>query len=262
LELEQTARRSEGTPWLIRTGQLFFKVRDGLFPLVFFGLAFASRPRMAGGSSSLDAALDALGIAVALAGQLLRALVIGFAYVRRGGKNKQIYADSLQQDGFFAHCRNPLYVGNFLALVGFCLIHNSLLCYLVGIPFFAFAYLAIVSAEEQYLARRFGSLYDEYCRRVPRFVPSFRGLGRTLAGMEFSWKRLVRKEYGSTYAGLCTVLVLIVWEHYVWEGFPGARGTMLVALGVWIPSTIGYLVARALKKSGSLGHDDRFIGLP
>lgn len=242
-----------GQGFMVRAGQLFFRVRDVLFPLVFFSLAFLSRPVPAGGSPSTDAILDAAGIGVALAGQLLRALVIGFAYVRRGGKDKQIYADSLQQDGFFAHCRNPLYVGNFLALVGFCLIHNSLLCYLVGIPFFAFAYLSIIAAEELYLGEKFGAVYADYCRRVPRALPSFRGLGRTLEGMEFDWKRLIRKEYGSTYAGVCAVLVLIVWEHYVWQGTPGERPALLGALAVWIPATLAYLVARHLKKSGRLG---------
>jgi protein-S-isoprenylcysteine O-methyltransferase Ste14 len=242
-----------GQDFMVRAGQLFFRVRDVLFPLIFFGLAFLSRPLPAGGSSSTDALLDAVGIAVALSGQLLRALVIGFAYVRRGGKDKQIYAESLQQEGFFAHCRNPLYVGNFLALVGFCIIHNSPLCYLVGIPFFAFAYMAIIAGEERYLGGSFGAAYVDYCRRVPRVVPSFQGLSRTLEGMQFDWKRLIRKEYGSTYAGICAVLVLIVWEHYVWQDWPGCRPAVTGALAVWAPATLAYLVARHLKKSGRLG---------
>ena len=250
---EATAPSAGGRRFLVQAGQLFFKVRDALFPVVFFGVAFLSRPRMAGGSTATDAVLDAAGIAVALSGQLLRAAVIGFAYVRRGGKDKQIYADSLQQEGFFAHCRNPLYLGNFLALVGFCLIYNSLLCYLVAIPFFAFAYLAIITAEEQYLGGRFGAEYADYCRRVPRLFPSFRGLSQTLEGMEFDWRRLVRKEYGSTYAGICAILVLLLWERYVWFGAAGARGALRIALTVWAVATVGYLTALALKKSGRLG---------
>jgi protein-S-isoprenylcysteine O-methyltransferase Ste14 len=238
---------------MVRAGQVFFRIRDFLFPVVFFGLAFASPPRMAGSSRTLDVALDALGIGVALAGQLLRASVIGFAYVRRGGRNKRIHADDLQQEGFFAHCRNPLYLGNFLALVGFCLIHNSVLCYAVGIPFFAFAYLAIIAAEEQYLGGRFGAAYAGYCRRVPRLIPSLRGLRQTLQGMEFDWKRLVRKEYGSTYAGVCTVLLLLVWQRYSWDGTPGARAMMPAVLAVWVPATIAYLAALILKKKGALG---------
>ena len=245
--------RPGGRGFLVAAGKVFFKVRDALFPLIFFGLAFVSRPALAGGSRAWDTALDVLGIAVALAGQLLRAMVIGFAYVRRGGKDKQIYADSLQQEGFFAHCRNPLYVGNFLALVGFCLIYNSLLCYLVAIPFFAFAYAAIIAAEEQFLRGRFGAEYADYCRRVPRIIPNFRGLGRSLEGMEFDWKRLVRKEYGSTYAGVCAILVLLVWEHWVFQGYPGCRPIIVGAVAVWIPLTAAYLVARYLKKSGALG---------
>ena len=237
--------------FLIRSGQVFFKIRDGLFPAVFFGLAFLSRPRMAGGSPRTDALLDALGIAVALSGQVLRALVIGFAYVKRGGMNKQIYAKTLQQQGFFAHCRNPLYLGNFLALAGFCLIYNSVLCYVVGIPFFAFVYMAIIAAEEQYLGEKFRAAYADYCQRVPRLIPSLRGLGKSLEGMSFDWKRLLRKEYGSTYAGVCAVLLLLVWERSVWFGSPGTRGT--IALAVWVPVTVAYLTAMAFKKSGALG---------
>lgn len=255
MEAQQVASAppSLGRRFLLRSGQLFFRVRDALFPVVFFGLAFLSRPIQAGGSPRRDALLDAVGIAVSLSGQLLRAAVIGFAYVRRGGKDKRIYADSLQQEGFFAHCRNPLYLGNFLALVGFCLIYNSWLCYLVGIPFFAYAYAAIIVAEEQYLAGRFGAEYADYRRRVPRIVPSFRGLGATLEGMQFDWKRLVRKEYGSTYAGACAILALLAWEHYAWWGYPPAERSTIEAVAVWVPLTAAYLVARYLKKSGALG---------
>jgi len=247
------ASPSVGQRFLIRAGQIFFKIRDGLFPLVFFGLAFLSRPRMAGGSPRTDAVLDAVGIAVALSGQLLRALVIGFAYVKRGGKNKQFWARTLQQQGFFAHCRNPLYLGNLLALAGFCLIYNSVLCYAVGFPFFLFAYMAIIVAEEQFLGGQFGAEYADYCQRVPRLIPSFRGLGKSLEGMSFDWKRLIRKEYGSTYAGICAVLLLFLWERYIWFDFPGIRGMLPTALTIWILATAGYLLAMALKKRGALG---------
>lgn len=248
---EAVAPGTGGRGFLIRAGQFFFKVRDAVFPVVFFGLAFASRPIPM--PQEWDKALDVLGIGVALAGQVLRALVIGFAYVRRGGKNKRIYADSLQQEGFFAHCRNPLYVGNFLALVGFCLIYNSTLCYALGIPFFAFAYAAIIAAEEQYLGQRFGAEYEDYCRRVPRLFPSFRGLGQTLEGMEFDWRRLVRKEYGSTYAGASVIILLLVWERYLWLGYPAVRDTLRLGLTVWVPLTLAYLTTLILKKRGTLG---------
>ena len=240
---------------LAPAGRFFFKFRDLLFPLVFFGLALASYPRLFLGSERWDRALDALGIAVALSGQLLRAAVIGLAYIKRGGKDKQIFAQTLVQEGFFAHSRNPLYLGNFLALVGFCLIHNSPLCYLVGVPFFAFAYLSIVVAEEEYLRRSFGPAYEEYCQRVPRFLISLRGLGATLGSMAFDWKRLVRKEYGSTFAGASCILALLVWDAYARRGPGAAQRTLAAVLWVWVPLTLAYLIARYLKKTGALGRD-------
>ena len=249
-----TAAASPGWRRLLAPlGRFFFKFRDLLFPLVFFGLALVSYPRLFLGSERWDRVLDAFGIIVALSGQLLRAVVIGFAYIRRGGKNKQVFADALVQEGVFAHSRNPLYLGNFLALVGFCLIHNSTLCYVVGIPFFALAYLAIVAAEEEYLQQRFGAEYEAYCRRVPRFIPTFRGLRATLGEMKFDWKRLIRKEYGSTFAGASCIFALLVWDAYVRHGAAGLRGLLPAVLGIWAVLVCAYLVARYLKKSGALG---------
>jgi protein-S-isoprenylcysteine O-methyltransferase Ste14 len=238
---------------LLPAGNFFFRYRDFLFPAVFLAVVLLSRPGLPFGPPWLDRALDAAGIALALAGQLLRALVIGLAYIRRGGLNKQVYAESLVTEGFFAHSRNPLYLGNFMALVGFCLIHNSLAGYLVAIPFFAFAYLAIVAAEEDYLGRRFGAEFDAYCRRVPRFLPRLAGLGETMAGMRFDFRRLVRKEYGSTFAGSTCILALLLWDEYARSGAGAARHLLPVVLAIWAPLVAGYLTARYLKKSGALG---------
>lgn len=236
---------------LVPIGRFFFKFRDFLFPAVFLLLVALSPPlRLA--SPAQEVALDVAGIAVALSGQLLRAVVIGLAYIRRGGKNKRIHADDLVQEGIFAHSRNPLYVGNFLALVGFTVIHNSLLCYLVGIPFFAFSYLAIVAAEEDFLGRKFGPAYEGYRRRVNRFLPSLRGLGTTLRSMRFDWKRLVRKEYGSTFAGITLVLVLLVWDRWLLRG-PLEPAELTPFVAFWGGVVVLYATARILKKSGALG---------
>jgi protein-S-isoprenylcysteine O-methyltransferase Ste14 len=37
--------------------------------------------------------------------------------------------------------------------------------------------LAAIAMEERELRRRFGASYEEYCRRVPRFIPSLRKPG-------------------------------------------------------------------------------------
>src|SRR6185503_9604048 len=108
-------------------------------------------------------------------------------YIVRGGRNRQVYAKRLVQGGVFAHCRNPLYLGNYLMLLGVGVASNSLLFLCVGMPFFAFAYWAIIAAEENYLRQKFGNEFDDYCRRVNRIIPNWTGFGKTLRGMRFSW---------------------------------------------------------------------------
>ena len=69
-----------------------------------------------------------------------------------------------------------------------------------------------VSLAEEYLADHFAEEYREYFRRVNRWVPDFRGLKQATAGMQFNWRRVVLKEYGSTYAWGATALLLMAYD--------------------------------------------------
>ena len=237
---------------LVRFGSFLFTGRNHIFPLAFVAIAAASRPRAAFGSERGDLALDAIGLAVALAGQTLRAMVIGLAYIRRGGKGKKIHADNLVQDGFFAHSRNPLYLGNMMVFLGLFLVLNSNLGYLVGVPFFYVAYLSITLAEEAYLRKHFGDEYAAYYRRVNRFIPSLKGIGATMRSMSFDWGRLVRKEYGSTFIWITAALGLLLWEKAARLGWGSVGPRARVLAAVWAVAIAGYLLARYLKKTGRL----------
>jgi protein-S-isoprenylcysteine O-methyltransferase Ste14 len=236
----------------VTVGNVLFHYRDAVFPAAFLLLALVSRPRLFMGTVRSDWVLDAIGLLVALTGQALRAVVIGLAYIRRGGKDRRIYADELVQDGFFAHSRNPLYLGNMLVYLGLFIVLNSTLGYVVGVPLFVVAYLCITAAEEDFLLRRFGDAYDAYRRRVPRFLPKLEGMGRTVQGMRFDWRRLIRKEYGSTFAWTTTALALIYWESLRNRGPAASQGVLLAVLALWAAIAIGYLTARYLKKAGKL----------
>jgi len=115
------------------------------------------------------------------------------------------------------------------------------------------AFRSIGISEEEFLRGKFGQEFEDYCRRVPRFGFRLRGLRETLAGSTFDWRRVVAKEYGSTFSGTSFVLFLFVWDRWLVDGWPAARGTLLVALAIWAPCIVLYLVARRLKKTSRLG---------
>jgi protein-S-isoprenylcysteine O-methyltransferase Ste14 len=238
---------------LIAIGNFLFRFRNYLFPLVFLPLAILTAPRPLAGDWSVDLWLDVAGFALIVAGQGLRVLVIGLAYIRRGGREGKIYAETLVQEGLFAHSRNPMYCGNLLVIAGFLLVLNNVWGYALAAPFFLIGYLAITAAEESYLTRQFGEPYRQYMARVPRFVPRLAGLGATLRGMRFDWPKVIRKEYGTLF--LTGSLSLWLVSREITDGVRWSdRRAELAAIGAaWVALGVSYVVARALKKTGALG---------
>ena len=248
----------QAAPPLVRYGNWLFRTRDAVFPLVLLGLFFATRPHWPGNSARADDLLDAAGFGVALAGQALRVATVGYAYIIRGGRNRQVYAEALVTRGFFAHARNPLYVGNVLILLGLLVIWNAPPAYLVGVPFFLAGYVAIVAAEEAFLRRKFGAEYDAYARRVPRWLPRLGALGtlpRSMDGMAFNWRRVVLKEYGSAAYWVAGALALMLADSLAYVAW-GARPGYHAALAAGIAAVAGlWAWARYLKKSRRLTED-------
>ena len=232
---------------MVAIGNFLFHYRNGLFPLVYALLIFKSQPLLA------DYRLAALvGFLVAASGQLLRAATIGLEYIIRGGRDRQVYADHLVQGGTFAHCRNPLYVGNFAILLGVGVASNSVLFLAIAVPFFAFAYWAIIAAEENYLRYKFGQEYDDYCARVHRLVPNLSGVSRTLAGMRFNWRRLITAEYGSAYIWLAAVAIVTLKNAWTSGQYDASNPVVWSSWSLLTVATLAYAVARFLKKSGLL----------
>ncbi len=232
---------------MIRIGNFIFHYRNGLFPLVYVLVYFKGYPLF---SNHYVAAL--LGFGIALVGQVLRAVTIGLDYIRRGGKKRQVYADQLVTGGLFAHARNPLYLGNFITIVGVGIAGNSLLFLSVAIPFFLFAYAAIIAAEENFLRQKFGEAFIIYCAGVNRVVPDLSNIRQTLEGMEFSWKRLINKEYGSTFIWLVAIITVTIKNVWLDYGYYSNR-TIIVTLSFLLMAVIlAYGSARYAKKMGLL----------
>jgi protein-S-isoprenylcysteine O-methyltransferase Ste14 len=236
---------------MVRIGNFLFHFRNGLFPALCLALLLIAEPRYPFGSRMADGWLDLLGLLIALGGQGLRFLTIGYDYIKRGGLNRQIYADRLVTGGVFSHSRNPLYLGNMLIFLGLAVMANSPEVYLIGVPFCLFAYSAIIRAEEDFLGKKFGQEYREYCARVNRLWPRWDGFERSVADMEFSWKRVISKEYNTTFSWLLFALGLRYWEEKKITGqVPPVETNVLMMLAVFF--VVCYLTVRTLKKQGRL----------
>ena len=202
---------------LIAAGNFFFRYRDAVFPVIFVVVALVMRPHLIG-PPHLTRALILLGAAVALLGQAMRLVTIGYDYIERGGKEGHVYASRLVHGGVYGLSRNPMYVGNALIAIGMTMVMSAPLGYATIIPLFLFVYAAIIAAEEQYLRGTFGAAYDDYCARVPRLCPSLPGLARLMAAAPYDWRTAIRKEL-STLTGLSLGLILLpVWRTLFLEG--------------------------------------------
>ncbi len=247
MKTDSSNKSSLWTSVLLASGNFFFRFRNGLFPVVFLLLFLFTRPALFLGSESIDRLWVLLGILVALSGQAFRLAVIGYAYIKRGGKDGKVYADDLVIRGFYAHTRNPMYVGNFLITVGLGFVYGSPWIYWAVIPFFAFVYLSIVTAEENYLRKKFGSQYETYEKNVNRFIPDFRGLAKTLKGFEYDWRRALRKDYGTIFGTLVGIVVINVWKLIYVFGFESRQGEIVIWAVCLIPVILFYAVVRYLK---------------
>ena len=231
---------------MVRIGNFFFRTRNYLFP-VFYIFLFLPFRRI----SPDYMPVFYLGLAIALSGQLVRMLTIGMAYIVRGGRNRRIYADGLVTDGLFSHCRNPMYVGNILMIIGMSILSNSLFAVLVMIPLFLFIYQAITLAEENFLRQKFGSGFDDYCSQVNRWLPNLKGIGNTFKTNSFDLTKVIFKEYNATALWTFGATLLLAYNTYWFNrdfSLNEEGKCFLIAIAVLFSL---YFVVRFLKKRRS-----------
>jgi protein-S-isoprenylcysteine O-methyltransferase Ste14 len=235
---------------LCAIGAFFFRFRNGLFPVIYLLVALFVRPAFFAGNPKWDFFATGIGLMVAMLGETIRCLTIGLVYsIVRGGRDGRVYADDLVTEGIYAHTRNPMYVGNILFALGFCLMYGSPWMYLVVFPFFLFVYVSIVYEEERFLTEKFSEKYDEYLHNTNRFVPRLRGLVQTMRQHHFDWKRVIAKEYGTLFVFFFGAYVLLIAKYHYLIGPVSILGRPDLLVLFSIPFFILYGVARFLKKT-------------
>ncbi len=233
---------------MVQIGNFFFKYRNWVFVPLYLALFIPSPVLL---TEPYHFWLLLIGLFITVSGQAIRGATIGLAYIKRGGKNKKVHAANLVTEGIFNHCRNPLYVGNILMLLGVGILSNSLLFVGLIIPLFLFIYQAIVIAEENFLRGKFGMEFDAYCERVHRWIPDFKGLNTTFNSMEFNWRRWLVKELSTQFVWLMGISFIILFKYPEITGFDEGRRNQVLMIIVPL-LTVTFLSIRHLKKSGIL----------
>jgi protein-S-isoprenylcysteine O-methyltransferase Ste14 len=153
-----------GASFSVRLGRFFFRSRNFISAPIFLFLLGAFFWEHENEWVSWF-----LGPVAILTGEALR--MWAMRHIGRSARTRKDKAEKLVVKGPYAYIRNPLYVGNHVVLLGFCLLSELLWFAPVALAI-CFAFYSFISTYEEYLmTRRFGEDYLEYSRRVPRWVP-------------------------------------------------------------------------------------------
>lgn len=167
---------------------------------------------------------------LSLSGLAIRWITVGFVPGGTSGRNTQGQrADALNTSGMYSIVRNPLYLGNFITILGVVLSIKVWWLALIVSMFFFIYMERIILAEEKFLHEKFGQTYDDWSAKTPVIIPNFR-LWRA-PDMKLSWKTVLKREYqgllGMATAFLVTEMVTDLvfeketfseWlaEDYIW----------------------------------------------
>ena len=124
--------------------------------------------------------------------------------------------------------------------------------YLLGGSFFLFSYHAIVMAEESFLKDKFGEEFDRYCSYVSRWGINLSTIRKTLASMEFNWRRVLSKDNTTMLTWILTIILLLTVDHFDMYGLVFNKKFLLEISLALVTALSAFCVVRIMKKNGVL----------
>ena len=191
-----------------------------------------------------DGAAEVFGIAFILWGQMFRASARG--YKSEHSKEGRI----LIQEGPYALVRNPMYLGILLIGLGIVLVLFEWWAVFIFLLVFTIRYILLIFKEEKNLTNVFPQVYPDYCKRVPRILPSPKKLLTQdiseYLPLKLSW---VKKEIGS----ILTVLLLTVFVELLRGIKNRSAGAYLIEILdiVFVATLFIYLICYLSKRTSN-----------
>ena len=136
---------------------------------------------------------------VSLTGVVVRIFTVGHTPAGTSGRNtKAQVAECLNTTGIYSVVRHPLYLGNFLIYLGIAMLTFSLSFVMIFALVYWLYYERIMYAEEKFLRKKFGIVYEAWANVTPAFVPRIKAYRR--AAINFSWRKVLKKEKNGVFA--------------------------------------------------------------
>jgi len=188
-------------------------------------------------------------LSVALFGQLIRAITIGYTPKGTSGRNTKEgqVAEVLNTKGIYSTVRHPLYLGNFFMWLGVILYVGNWWFAVVCALMFWLYYERIMFAEEYFLRKKFGHVYLDWSARTPAFWPSLKNYQG--AGWDFSMKNVLKREYSGFFAIFLSFALVDAMKNFVHIGWNGWQD-MVSPFWHWLlaGAFILFILLRTLKK--------------
>jgi protein-S-isoprenylcysteine O-methyltransferase Ste14 len=171
--VQTSTERTRSSAWLAVRSLLWTILLPGVVagyvPWRFFGF---------GRSRDLFSPVPIAGVlCIALVGVLLAACIVEFARRGRGTLSPIDPPRHLVVRGLYRYVRNPMYLSVTTVVLGEAMVARSRALALYWAIWFVAVHLFVVGYEEPNLRDRFGASYDEYTRRVRRWIPRRRADG-------------------------------------------------------------------------------------
>lgn len=228
-----------------RVGHFFFKYR-GWQPLPMLAILFWELRHFHHIDDSIP--YEIFCILISFSGLLVRALTVSFVHEDTSGRNsKEQKAGELNTTGAYSVVRNPLYLANYLILLGVSLLTQNHEVVLLNTVMFALVYVPIIFTEEAFLLGKFGEEYRDYARRVNCFIPSFKGFVKP--DRKFSLKMLLKREHDTLLTTTLSLLLIELLREY-WASESLTLDGMWVALLIMVSLT--WTVLKYLKRTRRL----------
>jgi protein-S-isoprenylcysteine O-methyltransferase Ste14 len=224
--------------WLFRHRSYLPLLIVPLFLLGLISFTYLSQ------NHAVNEAWQILCMLVSFLGLAVRILTVGQAPLGTSGRNtREQVPNNLNSTGIYSVVRHPLYLGNYLVMIGFAMWPHIWWMVVLTSCLYALYYERIMLAEEAFLRQRFGETFEKWSAQTPAFIPQFRGWRPS--PVPFCWRTVAQREYNAFF------LIIAVFFLFDLIGDSIAEKSWHMSwvwFGVFIGGFLIFAVLRTLKK--------------